>query len=88
MVFGEVWLLQEEEHVQHQERDVLENGDDDAHGVEADQTLDADVMTQVLFFVFHIFVVVVRGGGCWVFVQEPARHTGKSEINVSLGVFS
>lgn len=41
-------LPQEEEHVQPQERHVLENRDDYTHGVQADEALDADVVTQVL----------------------------------------
>lgn len=48
-VAREVGLSHEEEHVEPKKRHVLEDGDYDAHGVEADETLDADVMAQVLY---------------------------------------
>lgn len=41
-------MCHEEEHVEPQKRHVLEDGDDDPHGVQADEALDADVMAQVL----------------------------------------
>lgn len=46
-------LSQEQEHVEPQKRHVLEDGDDYAHGVQADEALDADVMTQVLAAAFY-----------------------------------
>lgn len=47
-VIGKVRLSQEKEHVQPQERHVLEDGNDYAHGVETDEALDADMVAQVL----------------------------------------
>lgn len=47
-VAREVGLGHEEEHVERQKGHVLEDGDYDAHGVKADETLDSDVMAQVL----------------------------------------
>lgn len=47
-VAREVGLSHEEEHVEPKKRHVLEDGYYDAHGVQADETLDADVVAQVL----------------------------------------